>query len=208
MIDPRRQIDAVSRGVIPKDDTRVLTISQVYDTGVDDLWTVVTTAERIPRWFLPVSGELKLGGHYQLTGNAGGTVTACDPPHGFAATWEYGEVVSWIEVRLTPEGDGRTRFTLDHISRVADDPMWAEYGPGAGGMGWDMGLLGLVAHLTEPDGELNPRTAEAWLAGADGKLFLKLSSAAWAEAEIAAGEDPAVARRRAGACHRAYAGES
>ena len=26
-----------------------------------------------PRWFLPISGELRLGGRYQLTGNAGGT---------------------------------------------------------------------------------------------------------------------------------------
>jgi len=27
------------------------------------------------RWFLPIEGDLKLGGKYQLKGNAGGTIT-------------------------------------------------------------------------------------------------------------------------------------
>lgn len=91
MIDSSHQISAVRRTlgdrVIDAKDARVLTISQVYDTDVDDLWDACTNAERIPRWFLPVSGELKLGGHYQLEGNAGGTVERCEPPHSFAATW-------------------------------------------------------------------------------------------------------------------------
>jgi uncharacterized protein YndB with AHSA1/START domain len=59
--------------------------------------TPCTNPERIPRWFLPVSGELKEGGRYQLEGNAGGTITRCDPPHGFDATWEMGSDMSWIE---------------------------------------------------------------------------------------------------------------
>ena len=55
-------------------------ISAVYDTTLDDLWDACTNAERIPRWFLPVSGELRDGGRYQLEGNAGGTIERCDPP--------------------------------------------------------------------------------------------------------------------------------
>ena len=31
---------------------------------------------------------------------AGGEITACDPPTGFDATWEYGDTVSWIEVAV------------------------------------------------------------------------------------------------------------
>ena len=56
-----------------------VTLTRLYDTDVDDLWEALTSAERIPRWFLPVEGELTLGGRYQLKGNAGGTITACTP---------------------------------------------------------------------------------------------------------------------------------
>ena len=39
-----------------------VTLSRRYATTVADLWDAVTSAERIPRWFLPVSGDLELGG--------------------------------------------------------------------------------------------------------------------------------------------------
>ena len=47
-----------------------VTLSRLYDTNVDDLWDALTNARRIPRWFLPIEGDLKLGGKYQLEGNA------------------------------------------------------------------------------------------------------------------------------------------
>ena len=40
---------------------------------------------------------------------------------------------SWIELRLSPGRDGGTRFDLDHITLVADDDKWAQFGPGAVG---------------------------------------------------------------------------
>jgi len=33
-----------------------VTLTRLYDTGVDDLWDALTNKERIPRWFLPVEG--------------------------------------------------------------------------------------------------------------------------------------------------------
>jgi hypothetical protein len=81
-IDP--QISAVGRAVGTKErdgrEAKVVTISQAYDTDVDDLWEACTTADRLGRWFAPVSGELRLGGRYQIEGNASGTVERCDPP--------------------------------------------------------------------------------------------------------------------------------
>jgi uncharacterized protein YndB with AHSA1/START domain len=62
----------------------------IYDTTVEDLWEATTTPERLARWFLPVEGDLKLGGRYQLKGNAGGTITRCDPPEALDLTWEFG----------------------------------------------------------------------------------------------------------------------
>jgi uncharacterized protein YndB with AHSA1/START domain len=111
MIDVTEEISAVRREVagrvLEPGRARVVAVSRSYPAQLDDVWDACTNPERIPRWFLPVSGELKEGGRYQLAGNAGGTVTRCDPPHGFDATWEMDGDVSWIELRLTDEGNGR-----------------------------------------------------------------------------------------------------
>ena len=65
----------------------VVELSRQYDTPVEDEWDSCTDPARISRWFLPVTGELRVGGRYQLQGNAGGRIESCDPPHGFSATW-------------------------------------------------------------------------------------------------------------------------
>lgn len=198
-IDVDHQIEDVSRMVgrrpLEAAEARVLTISQAYDSDIEDLWDAVTNPERIARWFLPVSGELRLGGRYQLEGNAGGVIEACDPPHGFDATWEYGEGMSWIEVRLSEEGAGRTRFTLHHIATV-DDETWEQYGPGAVGIGWDQAVVGFALHLRT--GEPND-TAEflAWTTSPDGRRFTTASGEAWSDADVAGGTDPVEARARA-----------
>jgi uncharacterized protein YndB with AHSA1/START domain len=198
VIDVSHQISAVRRTlgdrVIEGKEARVLTISQVYDTDVDDLWDACTNPERIPRWFLPVSGDLKLGGKYQLEGNAGGTVERCDPPKSFAATWEMNGGVSWIEVRLTPEGAG-TRFELEHVAHVDDH--WDQFGPGAVGIGWDGALVGLVLHLSAPGTAVDPEAAMAWMMSPEGIRFMTASNDAWYEADVAAGADPAKARAAA-----------
>ena len=207
MVDVKEQISAVrrtqGRRQLEAGEAQVSTLSRVFDTDIDDLWDVVTSAERIPRWFLPISGDLKEGGHYQLEGNAGGTITRCEKPNSYAATWEYGGAMSWIEVRLTPEGAGRTRFELEHVAHVADE-FWREFGPGATGLGWDLGLFGLAGYLAGPDAAVQPSEAAAWMASADGKEFIRLSSEAWYEAHVAAGEDPLIARGMADRSYAAY----
>lgn len=209
MIDAKQQISAVRRQagdrLLEAGEARVSTISQVYDTDLDDLWDAVTSAERIARWFLPVAGELREGGRYQIEGHAGGTVSRCDKPHGYALTWEYNDDISWVEVRLSAEGDGRARFELEHVGHVADD-FWDRFGPGAAGVGWDAGLLGLATHLADPAAPRDPEAVAAWMTSEQGKLFYRLSSDSWAEAAIANGTDPAVARARADRCYAAYTG--
>jgi uncharacterized protein YndB with AHSA1/START domain len=205
MIDVRQQISNVRRTLghrtLEAGEARVSTISQVYDTDIDDLWEVVTSPDRISRWFLPVTGELKEGGHYQLEGNAGGTVTSCDKPRGYAATWEYGGDVSWIEVRLTPE-DGGTRFELEHVAHVLDE-WWDQFGPTATGLGWDSGMLGLANYLADRTAErLTAEQLTAWVGTDEGKLFYRLAADAWKEVAIADGEDP---ERAAGQADRGYA---
>jgi len=206
MIDVTQQINAVRRQVgtrmLEAGEARTATISQTYDATIDDVWDACTNPERIPRWFLPVSGDLRVDGHYQLQGNAGGTIEHCDPPKSFAATWEYGGDVTWIEVRLSSEPDGGTRFELEHTAHV-DDERWAEFGPGATGVGWDMGLLGLGIHLASGQA-VDPQQSAAWAASDEGKQFMSLSSQRWCEANVAAGTDPAAAQAAADRTTAAY----
>lgn len=122
--DVTRWIEAVDRTVGTRElstgPARVVTVSRHFGEPVADVWAACTSAERIACWFLPVTGDLRPGGRYQIQGHAGGIVERCDPPRSFAVSWEYGEDVSGVEVRLAPEDSG-TRFTLEHAAHVEDD---------------------------------------------------------------------------------------
>lgn len=187
MIDVVHQINASHRAVTGGADTRTVTITQTYTATAEDLWDACTDAERIARWFLPVSGELRAGGSYQLEGNAGGTITSCDPPRRFEATWEFDGKVSWIAVSIASEGPDRARFALEHTLPVDDH--WAQFGPGAVGVGWDLGLVGLSLHLAAPDGEVDRDAVGAWMATADALDFMIRSSRSWHDAHVAGAAD-------------------
>jgi uncharacterized protein YndB with AHSA1/START domain len=182
---------------------KTLTTSRAYPTTVEDLWDAVTNEERIPRWFLPVSGDLELGGRYAFDGNASGSILECEAPHRFLVTWEYGGETSWVTVQLTEEGDV-TRLDLTHTAHVPEE-MWEQYGPGATGIGWDLGLLGLALYLS---GETSAPAKEmaGWEATPEGKVFVTGASDAWAEASIAAGADADAAHASAKTVAAFYTG--
>ena len=208
MIDVKHQINEVRREVGTKvleaGEARVVTISQTYEGSLDDVWHACTNPERIPRWFLPVSGDLRLGGRYQLEGNAGGTIERCDPPNSFAATWEFGGEISWIEVRLAEQPDGRIRFELEHVAHVADE-RWAQFGPGAVGVGWDLALVGLARHMSG-GAPMDPQQGAAWAGSDEGREFISLSSEQWCQASIAAGTPVAEAQAAAARTTAFYTG--
>lgn len=206
MIDVAHQINAVRRRVSSRmfeaGEARVVTVSQVYDTEQEDLWDACTNAPRISRWLLPVSGELRVGGRYQLEGNASGTVERCDPPKGFFATWEFGGQTSWVEVRIVPESADKSRLEVEHIAHV-DDELWAQFGPGAVGIGWDQMLLGLALHLSSGP-TIDPADAMDWQLSEEGRAFATESSNRWYEASVAAGEPAEAARAAADRTTAAY----
>ncbi len=181
-----------------------VTLTRVYDTSVDDLWDTLTSAERIPRWFLPIEGELNLGGKYQLKGNAGGTITACAPPTHFAATWEFGGAVTWIDVRLAAERD-KARLTLEHTAILEDH--WNQFGPGAVGIGWDLAFIGLARHLAS-GAPVEQAAAMAWMISPNGKEFMSRSGEFWRAAHVESGEDPASAKERSDRTVAFFRGEA
>ena len=206
-LDVPRHLAAVERSVssVERDgqSARAVILSRSFATTVEDLWDAVSNSERIPRWFLPISGDLEPGGRVQFEENAGGVIEDCEPPSRVAVTWEFGEHVSWVEVRCARVDAGRVRLTLTHTAPLTGH--WDEYGPGATGVGWEMGLLGLALHLARPDA---PKPDEAaFAASPDGKALIVGSSEAWGEAFIAAGMEPGAARAATGRTTAFYTGE-
>ncbi|GAA4943797.1 SRPBCC family protein [Streptomonospora halophila] len=175
----------------------VQTISQSYPTTLEDLWEACTQPDRLGRWFAPVSGDLRLGGRYQVEDNASGEVVACDPPRSFTVTWEFAGESSQVAVHLAPEGD-RVRLTLEHQhTGDADSAFWARFGPGATGVGWDLALLGLALHLVA--GEDRPDDPDAFARTAPVRRFIRAASERWGEASVRTGtprEDAAAAADR------------
>ena len=207
-LNVEEQLSAVTRTVTytERDDhpASVVTLSRSYQTGIANLWDAVTSANRIPRWFMPVSGDLSPGGRFQLEGNAGGAIETCLRRSRLGLTWEFAGDVSWVEVRFVSEGAGRARVTLSHTALLS--PFWDDFGAGAVGVGWETGLLGLALHLTQPD-EPKP-DAEEWVASPQGRAVIVGSSEGWARASIEAGDDPEAARAAAARTFAFYTGEA
>ncbi|SCL31371.1 Activator of Hsp90 ATPase homolog 1-like protein [Micromonospora pallida] len=177
-------------GSVPAGEAHAVVLRRRYAAEINDVWDAITSAERLSRWFLPVSGDLRLGGRYQLQGNAGGEILRCEPPRLLKVSWLFGPDAkagtSEVEVRLTPGPSGDTEFELVHTA-VVDEAFFSTYGPGATGVGWDLGLLGLALHLA--GGEIkNPGEFEV---SPEAREFSRRSAASWGEAHLAAGGDPA-----------------
>jgi len=83
-----------------------------------------------------------------------------------------------------------------------EDTRWAEFGPSAVGIGWDMMLLGLAGHVSSGGAAVSPDEAVAWMMSDEGLRFMRSSAEQWAAAAIAAGEERQAAH---GAAERTFA---
>ncbi len=207
MINPADTVRLVTRevrtGVRDDTPTKIVVADRTYPTGQDDLWDALTNPERIPRWFLPISGELSVGGRYQFEGNAGGIIELCDEPNSFAVTWEMGPMVSWLTISLTAADNGTT-LKLVHEAPV-DPDFWEQFGPGAVGVGWDLSLMGLGLHL-ESNAALDPAEGLAFPTTPTGIAFVQLAANDWADAAVRDGEESDVARQSASRTIAFYTG--
>jgi len=188
VIDITSQIDAIQREVATKAAEGGEVVSALlrrhYDAPVEDVWDAVTDPNRMKRWFLPVSGDLREGGSFQLEGNAGGRILRCEPPRLLRAT--FGDESSLVEVRLAPDGDGATTLELEHTVPLA----FAGSGAGAlyVGPGWDGTLMALGRFLA---GDVADDPAAA-ASSPEGLAFSRQSVRAWTatiEASGTAGPD-------------------
>ncbi len=210
-VDVAKQVGAVKRAVVDRDyegkPARVVMASRFYATDIEDAWDALTSAERIPRWFLPIEGDLKLGGRYQLKGNAGGTINECEPPRRLGISWEFAGGTSWVFVTLSAEGPESTLLELEHVAHTDQEfiKFWDQFGPGAVGVGWDLTLLGFGMHVEEGF-SVDHAEAEAWTLSDNGKAYSTASSDRWCDASIALGTEPEQARAAADRTTAAYTG--
>lgn len=205
--DFEHHLGAVDRSVarLERDGKPVdaVTLKRTYDTDLNDLWEALTTRDRLARWFAPVDGDFKLGGRFQITGNADGDIVKCAPPHTLSLTWEFGGGVSWVEIALSETSDGKALLSLTHLA--PPNPHWDKYGPGATGVGWELGLVGLALHLANPQADKPDETT--FHLQPDGKAFITGSGEAWRDAHIAAGEAAPVATASAARTIAFYTGQ-
>ncbi|MEV7966811.1 SRPBCC family protein [Sphaerisporangium sp. NPDC088356] len=134
-------------------ETRTILMRRRYDAEVEDVWDACTDPDRLSRFFMKPSGDLRQGGTFSFEGNAGGRILRCEPPRRLTVTWVYGEAgdlpEDQVELRLSPSGDG-TELELEHSSfgkitgLLLNDPEKGLWGLGAG---WELGLIALGTYL-------------------------------------------------------------
>jgi len=176
-VDIATQLEAIDREVTrrpgPHGEEVSVQIRRTYDAAIADVWSALTDPDRMKRWFLPISGDLRAGGNFQLEGNAGGDIIACEPPHLLKVT--FGGPTSLVELRLSPETEDRTSLELEHTVPIE----FAQSGAGSlfVGPGWDGGFVALGLYLrgevsddpiaaanTLEGQELSKRSVDSWVA--------------------------------------------
>jgi uncharacterized protein YndB with AHSA1/START domain len=161
---PRTEVDRkIGSKQIAAGQARTVIVRASYPAAIEDVWAACTEPNRLNRWYLPVSGDLHVGGTFQLEGNAGGEIKRCEPPRLLAVTWVYGDrPVDEVEVRLTPGENGTTTLEVEHATAstlVEWEGQMVDVIPGIG-PGWEIPLAyALPAYLR---GELPDKPASEW----------------------------------------------
>ena len=173
----------------------VVELRRAVHAPVADVWDACTDPERVRRWFLPLTGDLRPGGTFQLEGNAGGTITTCEPPHRLEVTWRFGGAEpSLVSLELTAVGQDTTELVLRHT--VPDDDHWAQFGPGAVGVGWEGAISGLAAFIAGEERSNDPQSMVA---------FMRRSAVLWGAAHQASGACAEAAHEKAARTSAFYA---
>ena len=199
MIDIIREIEAIQRevgeGQLPAGVGRAVRAQRDYDAPIEDVWDALTNPERIGRWFLPISGDYRVGGHYQFEGNAGGEILACERPHRLKVTWVYGEVTSDADVSESKCGyrraDGERRDFSSSTPRSSPRTVGRSSGrvPSAWAGTWGCSGSRCICSGGSIDDPM------AWQLSAEGREFATRSSEAWGEANRGCGRRSGEAAR-------------
>jgi uncharacterized protein YndB with AHSA1/START domain len=102
---------------IQSGEARVAVFTRTYETTIEDLWDACTDPERLKRWYVPVTGDFRVGGTFEQVNMGNGTIVACEAPT--LLKLSLGGGVDEIEVRLSPGmEDGTTTLELQHATTL------------------------------------------------------------------------------------------
>jgi uncharacterized protein YndB with AHSA1/START domain len=102
------------------DDGYELRFERVYAAPIEEVWALLTDAERVEEWLGVADVELRLGGRFRLleVGGQGiaGVILTLEPPHVLEYTWDSAEWTGGtVRYELTETEDGGTRLVFTHI---------------------------------------------------------------------------------------------
>jgi uncharacterized protein YndB with AHSA1/START domain len=124
-----------------------VTLRRRYRATPDEVWSALTTPERIARWFGTISGPAPTRPGDEFRVDIGGgrvrraRVDGCDAPSALAYTWwSEDDEPGAVRIRLQAVGDVETELTVTH-DRLS--PTWT-VGYGAG---WEASLTALATAL-------------------------------------------------------------
>lgn len=143
-----------------------------FSAPQDEVWHACTAPERMRLWFLPVTGDLRVGGKYELETYAEGQILHCSAPDLLTVTMNFQGLPGEAVLALSA-ADGETVLEFEHTMAMDAGP-WAALAPDIGS-GWDVALRYLDLHLrgepidkstfpTAQDAEVGRRSREAWTA--------------------------------------------
>jgi uncharacterized protein YndB with AHSA1/START domain len=164
-------------------DLLVVTVTRDYQAEQADVWEALTDRDRLRRWVGEVTGDLEVGGTFQLADHAGGTILGCEPPRRVRFT--FGGEDSIITVTLSPAGADRTTLTLEHAvpaSLLGGNQVAIEIG-----RRWDDAAMVLARHLAGEavESPIAPDRSD------DARSFARASIEAWRATTEAAALAPA-----------------
>lgn len=113
-----------------------------------------------------------------------------------------------MHIRLEAVADG-TQLILKHIlpKDETNEAHWKQYGPGATGVGWDLGLYGLQLYFDIGGKHVDREPVDKWMVAEDGKRFIRQCAAKWGNAHRESGADEKMVAGMVAETSAAYTGE-
>ena len=97
-------------------EARVAVFKRTYDAPIEDVWDACTNPDRLRRWYVPITGDLRVGGTFQQSPMGSGVITHCAAPRELKLS--LGGGADEIELRLSPAGAGQTALELQHATTI------------------------------------------------------------------------------------------
>lgn len=142
-------------------EARAAVFRRHYEAEIADVWDACTNPARLGRWYAPVEGDLRVGGHYTQGDFGPGFITRCEAPH--VLTVELGggnPATDQIELRLSEAADGTTVLEFEHATTLDTHEIGGEIYDAVYCMGGGYGprMISLEQHLLGTLPDLDPAT--------------------------------------------------